>query len=182
MIKNVPLNKIAEIVGQRMGLNLYKNNRKHKVIIARSLYYSLSKELTNKSLEKIGAELKKDHATVIHGLKMYENTYSLENNDLLLLRDQIKTIIIDYNFNHNEFDGEQIKDLKAELSKIKYKLKSSSKLVKSLNKKIEKVNEINNINFLIDQFNQDEIPSLEVKINAILEITKGKRKKEITCI
>tara|TARA_B100001057_G_scaffold88852_1_gene85024 strand:+ start:2625 stop:3020 length:396 start_codon:yes stop_codon:yes gene_type:complete len=39
----------------------------------RSIYYKLCKEFTFESLTKIGNTVNKDHATVIHGLKIFEN-------------------------------------------------------------------------------------------------------------
>lgn len=48
-------------------------NRKFEHVQARWLYYKLAKEFTDESLQKIGKQIKKNHATVLHGLKVFEH-------------------------------------------------------------------------------------------------------------
>lgn len=48
-------------------------NRKFENVQARWLYYKLAKEFTDESLQKIGSQINKNHATVVHGLKVFEH-------------------------------------------------------------------------------------------------------------
>ena len=48
-------------------------SRKREVVYMRAIYYKLCKEFTFESLVKIGKTINKDHATVIHGLKVFDN-------------------------------------------------------------------------------------------------------------
>jgi hypothetical protein len=48
------------------------HSRKREYVYARALYYGLCRELTPLPLNKIGATLDQDHATVLHNIK---NTY-----------------------------------------------------------------------------------------------------------
>jgi len=48
-------------------------SRKRELVYIRAIYYKLCKEFTFDSLDKIGKTIGKDHATVIHGLKLFEN-------------------------------------------------------------------------------------------------------------
>ena len=41
-------------------------------VFERAIYYKLSKEFTKISLAEIGRRINKDHATVLHGLKVFE--------------------------------------------------------------------------------------------------------------
>ena len=41
-------------------------------VFERAIYYKLSKEFTKSSLSEIGRRINKDHATVLHGLKIFK--------------------------------------------------------------------------------------------------------------
>lgn len=68
----IQLKEIAEVVNHYFGLDIRKNSRKREYIMARCIYYYIAKKYTNRSFAAIGRELGKDHATAIHGLKLYE--------------------------------------------------------------------------------------------------------------
>ena len=53
--------------------------RNRSLVYARAVYYRLCKDLTSHSLAEIGSCLRKDHATVLHGLKVFEGI--VFNND-----------------------------------------------------------------------------------------------------
>ena len=68
-----PLKKIREITEQLLDIpNLAEPNRTRNNIHARAIYYEVAKNFTNSSLKKIGAEINRDHATVIHGLNNFK--------------------------------------------------------------------------------------------------------------
>jgi hypothetical protein len=55
------------------GVNILSSSRDHEVVINRWLYYTLAKEYTKYSLREIGEVVGRNHATVIYGLKQFEN-------------------------------------------------------------------------------------------------------------
>lgn len=55
------------------GVNILSSSRDHKIVINRWLYYTLAKEYTQYSLREIGEIVGRNHATVIYGLKQFEN-------------------------------------------------------------------------------------------------------------
>jgi len=55
------------------GVNILSSSRDHEVVINRWLYYTLAKEYTQYSLREIGEIVGRNHATVIYGLKQFEN-------------------------------------------------------------------------------------------------------------
>ena len=67
------LREIKTLIENEVGYPLDKNSRKREVVMARALYYKIARDLysgSNKlTLRKIGEELGKDHATVLHGLR-----------------------------------------------------------------------------------------------------------------
>ena len=68
----IKLDFIIDTLQKKTGLNLRRNTRKREYFLARAIYYKLAKEYTICSLDKIGAELGKDHATVLHGIKKFD--------------------------------------------------------------------------------------------------------------
>lgn len=68
-----PLEKIRQITEQFLDIpDLAEPNRTRNHIHARSIYYEVAKNFTNSSLAKIGKEINRDHATVIHGLNNFK--------------------------------------------------------------------------------------------------------------
>ena len=65
------IRKAVELVSGIDDLSL--KTRKREYIDARMIYYKIASEITEKSTVKIGMEVCKDHATVMHGLKTFEN-------------------------------------------------------------------------------------------------------------
>jgi hypothetical protein len=55
------------------GVNILSSSRDHEVVINRWLYYTLAKEYTKYSLREIGEVVGRNHATVIYGIKQFEN-------------------------------------------------------------------------------------------------------------
>lgn len=66
------LKEIRSIVEQECNLNLNNKTRKREYVFARAVYYKLCREITNNSYEDIGKTLDKDHATVLHGVRIFD--------------------------------------------------------------------------------------------------------------
>ena len=63
------------------GVNILSSSRDHEVVINRWLYYTLAKEnTTGYSLREIGEVVGRNHATVIYGLKQFENEREWDKN------------------------------------------------------------------------------------------------------
>lgn len=67
--------EIRELIEANTGINLSTKTRKIEFVYARAIYFLLCREKTNLSLNKIGQTLGKDHATVLHAIKMIEDVY-----------------------------------------------------------------------------------------------------------
>ena len=66
---NKQTEKFKEIVEQTLDVNILDNTRKFENVFARSCYYYLCRNYTDLSYQKISKTVKKNHATVMHGLK-----------------------------------------------------------------------------------------------------------------
>lgn len=67
------LNNICEMVSNELKVNLRERTRKQRNVFARAIYYRLAREFTPYSLNKIADELDYDHATAIHGIRMFDS-------------------------------------------------------------------------------------------------------------
>jgi|TARA_E500000318_G_scaffold83752_1_gene79456 hypothetical protein len=73
------LRAIRNEVVNKFNADITKKNRNRELVYGRAVYYKLCKNLTSHSLTDIGSFIYKDHATVLHGLKLFE-TFELNND------------------------------------------------------------------------------------------------------
>ena len=92
----IQLKEIAEVVNHYFGLDIRKNSRKREYVMAKSIYYYIARKYTKRSLMAIGREINRDHATVLHGLKLYEQ----DRKVLQDLTDDITTTLGITNFEY----------------------------------------------------------------------------------
>ena len=64
----VNIKTIRDIVEDNVGFSLSIDSRKRYHSDARALFYKLCREYTTDTFEKIGDELNKNYATVLHGV------------------------------------------------------------------------------------------------------------------
>ena len=70
-ITNITLRIIKEVAAQVRKVNLYllsMRTRKREIVEARQLYFYFAKKTELYTLESIGNEVNRDHATVMHGI------------------------------------------------------------------------------------------------------------------
>lgn len=71
------LEKILEIVEKETKTKLTSKNRRREVVYARAIYYKLARLNTRNSLAKIASLVERDHATALHGLKVFDQQISV---------------------------------------------------------------------------------------------------------
>ncbi len=64
---------IKKAVENAFNTQIHIPSRERDIVYMRAIYYKLCKEFTFEPLHEIGKAVNKDHATVIHGLKIFEN-------------------------------------------------------------------------------------------------------------
>lgn len=77
--ENTKLKVIINEVIKKFDSDITQKNRSRELVYGRAVYYKLCKNLTSHSLSEIGSLISKDHATVLHGLKVFE-TFELNND------------------------------------------------------------------------------------------------------
>lgn len=87
------LKLIADLVCRVFKIDIRSKKRNHENVIARAIYYRLCTVLLNPvpSLEKIGTEVNRDHATVLHSKFIFDNDV-LTDEKLVLLYQRCKDI------------------------------------------------------------------------------------------
>lgn len=131
----IKLDFIIDTLQNKTGLDIRKRTQRREYFLTRAIYYKLAKEYTFHSLSKIGNEVGKDHATVLHGInkfnlemkKYYPELYELYNN--FKLRYPIEL------FNNDD-------DIPApeEISSIVKRIKDMDDKIKSKNIEIKRLN------------------------------------------
>jgi hypothetical protein len=71
--------EIKDLVDKELGLDISRNTRKQDYVFARVIYYKLARDYTSYSLSTIGSLLGKDHATVLHGVRLFESFNQVPN-------------------------------------------------------------------------------------------------------
>ena len=131
--------QIKKLVIENTGIDIDNPVRKRPFVEARAIYYKLLREYTLLSLVEIGDYVKKNHATVIHGLKNLDSWCKSDinlKNRYLNIRTGLD--ILKENIELENADIEKIVD-----KYIKLKQKAS-KLIESNKELLEQVKNITN--------------------------------------
>jgi hypothetical protein len=94
MIRSKELDYIQIFVETETGLKLDKDTHKREYVYARAIYFEIARKKTNLTLAKIGSHVGRDHASVIHGKKAFEQIKNYEPE----FYDVYKKILREYNF------------------------------------------------------------------------------------
>ena len=71
-MNKITLHVIRTIVSRKTHLNLAKDVRNREYVYARAIFFKLAREFTTCPFKKIGDAVSRDHASVIHGLKVFD--------------------------------------------------------------------------------------------------------------
>jgi len=80
------LTEIKQIVELYSSKAIDEETRKQNIVFIRAIYYRLARTLTLESLNSIGRVLNKNHATVLHGLKIFPSVYKIKKYKNLYLK------------------------------------------------------------------------------------------------
>ena len=83
MENRLTLKDIADTVCAATGLDIRIKRKQNQDYFARMIYFKIARTNTFESLHRIGAEVNRDHATVMHGLKKFDVDIKLGQNSKL---------------------------------------------------------------------------------------------------
>lgn len=73
------VNELKDIIEKDLRIDIDNPSRVRPIVEARFMYYHILHKYYNFSLNQIGATVNKDHATVLHGLRQFENLYEFDS-------------------------------------------------------------------------------------------------------
>lgn len=71
------LETILKIVEEETKTNLRAKNRRRELVYSRAIYYKLARLHSRDSLARIAGIVGRDHATALHGLKVFDQQISV---------------------------------------------------------------------------------------------------------
>jgi hypothetical protein len=127
---NIDFNCLVKIIKKHCKADPTKDTRLRKVIEARAIGYKVVQKTHNMSKSEIGRLFKKNHATIIHGLKVFKDLYETEpffkfNYNMVLAEYQETIGDVD-----DEFESLHIENnvLKRRIEEYRCKLVEANKL------------------------------------------------------
>ncbi len=94
---NISISQIKVQVSKELGLSLNRNTRRREYVYARAIYFKLCREFSHATLTSIGKSVNRDHASVLHGLFVFDvialhkdtilSSYTKIRNELLIQSD-----------------------------------------------------------------------------------------------
>jgi hypothetical protein len=170
------LKLLADIVSDVLELDIRKKTRKQEYVEARYIYYKIARDTYfNYSLEKIGKEVRRDHATVIHGLSnvdMWIEKDRIFREKYELVLKYFKEKIDGPEYITTEMGNEIITEnaiLKSANAILVDKLYSLSLQMELLEHQVEKYNKFGSIlDRITQQVPVQKIPAFEQKLNRFM--------------
>ena len=72
-MNRISLQGILAMVSRRALLKLHKPHRAKEYVYSRAVFFKLARDFTRHSFKEIGEIVDKDHASVMHGMKVYDS-------------------------------------------------------------------------------------------------------------
>ena len=166
------INSIKDSVSKLFNVDLSSSKRDTKHLRARSVFYKMCYNLCYKpTLQAIGDSVNKNHATVIHSIKTFENNLKFDP----IMRDMYDTI----KKLHKYYEGEDvaIPELLKSNELLRNKLAELEESIEQNNiKVVSDYEEISLLNNLLDKLDDDERFLLICKLDALYKLNKNKIK------
>jgi len=77
------IKEIREKIEKELGVDISINKRTRPLVYSRALFFKIARMKTGKSLAEIGKEVGRDHSSVLHGLKLFEQVISYNEQPYL---------------------------------------------------------------------------------------------------
>lgn len=136
--------EIIDFINTELNIDIRKKKKTNEYVFARTVYYKLAKELTNLPISEIGRQVNKDHCSVLHNLR---------NFDEVIKRKELKKIY----------------DIVREFPLQEKRTTYTQALIQNEQLK----SEIKNIKQKYEQLLQETDQTNTIKVSKIEELTKG---------
>lgn len=148
---------IINFINKETGIDITKRKRTNEYVFARTVYYKLARELTNLSLEEIGRQVNKDHCSVIHNLRNFNEAIKRP------ILKRVYTAYIENPLASNESSYSEVVQKNKELVEEIRKLKEDKYFID------EGSNEIDN---MLQGLNQEQMEIVKLRLGAMVKMIK----------
>jgi len=97
------LDEIRKLVSLEVGVDITLKTRKREVVYARAIYFKLCREFTMQPLSAIGKEVGRDHATVLHGINIFNDVISECEMEYNKIYERVKYVVISSDANKEKY-------------------------------------------------------------------------------
>ena len=166
----VQLETIKDYIEANIKVSLKKKTRARDMCYARAVYYKLAKRYTVQSLSSIGKLVGRDHATVLHGLKLFDEAV-MYSEPLKIVYDSFSINVENKNLEDADSNMLDIKNLAEQNKRLKRKVFKQNLEIDILKKqKIEPTNKTEKFIDLINSVDEDKLDMLYTRLDAIVKM------------
>jgi len=166
----VQLETIKDYIEANIKVSLKKKTRERDMCYARAVYYKLAKRYTVQSLSSIGKLVDRDHATVLHGLKLFDEAV-MYSEPLKIVYDSFSINVENKNLEDADSNMLDIKNLAEQNKKLKRKVFKQNLEIDILKKqKIKPKNKTEEFIDLINSVDEDKLDMLYTRLDAIVKM------------
>ena len=155
--------EIINYINSELNIDITKKKKTNEYVFARTLYYKLAKEYTNLPITEIGAAVNKDHCSVIHNIR---------NFDEVIKRPKLKKIYDTFKLYPIKSDRLQYTEaimlneqLRSELLETKQKY---TQLLKA-----NQTEDTTTIQYLLKELTQEQLDLVYIRLKAMVRMIKS---------
>ena len=155
--------EIINYINSELNIDITKKKKTNEYVFARTLYYKLAKEYTNLPITEIGAAVNKDHCSVIHNIR---------NFDEVIKRPKLKNIYDTFKLYPIKSDRLQYTEaimlneqLRSELLETKQKY---TQLLKA-----NQTEDTTTIQYLLKGLTQEQLDLVYIRLKAMVRMIKS---------
>ena len=153
---------IINYINTELKIDITKKKKTNEYVFARTLYYKLAKEYTNLPITAIGAAVNKDHCSVIHNLK---------NFDEVIKRKELRKIYDTFKLYPIKSERLQYTDLIKLNEELRNELLDTKQKYTQLLKE-NQVEDTSTIDYLLKGLTQEQIDLVYVRLEAMVKMIK----------
>jgi len=166
----VQLETIRDYIEANIKVSLKKKTRTRDMAYARAVYYKLAKRYTVQSLTSIGKLVGRDHATVLHGLKLFDEAV-MYSEPLKVVYDSFSVNVENKNLEDADSNMLNIKNLAEQNKRLRTKVFKQNLEIDILKKqKIEPKNKTEEFIELINSVDEEKLDMLYTRLDAIVKM------------
>ena len=166
----VQLETIKDYIEANIKVSLKKKTRARDMCYARAVYYKLAKRYTVQSLSSIGKLVGRDHATVLHGLKLFDEAI-MYSEPLKIVYDSFSINVENKNLEDADSNMLDIKNLAEQNKRLKRKVFKQNLEIDILKKqKIQPTNKTEEFIDLINSVDENKLDMLYTRLDAIVKM------------